>query len=57
MLPDAIQVADPYHVVALANRAWMSAGDGCRTRRSVIAAARIDPLYRARRRLVMARNG
>ena len=40
MLPDAVQVADPYHVVALANRAVdETAGGGCRTRPSAIAAA------------------
>jgi transposase len=56
MLPDAVQVADPYHVVALANRAI----DECRRRVQNETLGhrgrRDDPLYRARRRLVMARQ-
>jgi transposase len=56
MLPDAVQVADPYHVIALANRAV----DECRRRvqNDTIGhrGRRDDPLYRARRRLVMARQ-
>jgi transposase len=56
MLPDAIQVADPYHVVALANRAV----DECRRRVQNETLGhrgrKADPLYRARRRLVMARE-
>src|SRR4051794_12346650 len=56
MLPDATQVADPYHVVALANRAV----DECRRRVQNKTldhrGRRDDPLYRARRRLVMARQ-
>jgi transposase len=39
MLPDAVQVADPFHVVKLANQRSMSAGAGCRTRPSGIGAA------------------
>ena len=54
MLPDAVQVADPYHVVQLANRAL----DECRRRVQNETLGhrghRNDPLYRARRRLVMA---
>ena len=56
MLPDAIQVADPYHVVALANHAL----DECRRRVQNETLGhrgrRDDPLYRCRRRLVMARE-
>ena len=54
MLPDAVQVADPYHVVQLGNRAL----DECRRRVQNDTLGhrgrRDDPLYRARRRLVMA---
>ena len=54
MLPDAVQVADPFHVVQLANRAL----DECRRRVQNETMGhrgrRDDPLYRARRRLVMA---
>lgn len=54
MLPDAVQVADPYHVVHLANVAL----DECRRRVQNETVGhrgrRDDPLYRARRRLVMA---
>ena len=56
MLPDAVQVADPYHVVQLANHAL----DECRRRVQNETLGhrghRNDPLYRARRRLVMARE-
>jgi transposase len=54
MLPDAVQVADPFHVVRLANEAV----DECRRRVQNETLGhrgrRDDPLYRARRRLVMA---
>jgi transposase len=54
MLPDAVQVADPFHVVRLAN----DAVDECRRRVQNETLGhrgrRNDPLYRARRRLVMA---
>ncbi|MGE0304426.1 MAG: transposase [Acidimicrobiia bacterium] len=54
MLPTAVQVADPFHVVQLANRAL----DECRRRVQNETLGhrgrRDDPLYRARRRLVMA---
>lgn len=54
MLPDTVQVADPYHVVQLATRAL----DECRRRVQNDTLGhrgrRHDPLYRARRRLVMA---
>ena len=54
MLPDAVQVADPFHVVRLANDAL----DECRRRVQNETldhrGRRPDPLYRARRRLVMA---
>ena len=36
MLPDAVQVADPFHVVRVANSSWMSATAGSRTRRWAI---------------------
>ena len=56
MLPDAVQVADPYHVVQLANHAL----DECRRRvqNNTLGhrGRRDDPLYRARRRLVMAKE-
>ena len=40
MLPDATQVADPFHLVKLANTKIDEVAGGCRTRRSAIAAAR-----------------
>ena len=56
MLPDAVQVADPFHVVKLANTAL----DECRRRVQNDTVGhrgrKHDPLYRARRRLVMARE-
>lgn len=56
MLPDAVQVADPFHVVRLANQAL----DECRRRVQNETLGhrgrRDDPLYRARRRLVMAKE-
>jgi transposase len=56
MLPDATQVADPYHVVHLANVAL----DECRRRVQNETFGhrghKDDPLYRCRRRLVMARE-
>ena len=54
MLPEAVQVADPFHVVQLANRGL----DECRRRvqndTTGHRGRKDDPLYRARRRLVMA---
>ena len=54
MLPDAVQVADPFHVVRVANTAL----DECRRRvqNDTIGhrGRRADPLYRARRLLTMA---
>ncbi len=56
MLPDATQVADPFHVTRLANTAL----DECRRRVQNETVGhrgrKADPLYRARRRLVMARE-
>jgi len=56
MLPDATQVADPFHVVRLANNAL----DECRRRVQNETVGhrgrREDPLYRCRRRLVMAKE-
>jgi transposase len=56
MLPDAVQVADPFHVVRLANQAL----DECRRRVQNETVGhrgrRDDPLYRCRRRLVIARE-
>lgn len=56
MLPDAVQVADPFHVVRLGNHAL----DECRRRVQNETLGhrgrKTDPLYRARRRLVMARE-
>jgi transposase len=55
-LPHATQVADPFHVTRLANDAL----DECRRRVQNetlgYRGRRNDPLYRARRRLVMARQ-
>ena len=57
MLPDARQVADPFHVVRVANQAF----DECRRRVQNDTLGhrgrRHDPLYRARRRLTIAANG
>lgn len=54
MVPTAVQVADPFHVVRLANTAL----DECRRRvqNDIVGhrGRKHDPLYRARRRLVMA---
>ncbi len=54
MVPDATQVADPFHVVRLANQVL----DECRRRvRNDTLGHRgrkADPLYRARRRLLLA---
>jgi Transposase len=54
MLPKAVQVADPFHVVRLGNTAL----DECRRRVQNETVGhrgrKDDPLYRARRRLVMA---
>src|SRR3954452_5424739 len=56
MIPHAIQVADPFHVVRLANQAL----DQCRRRVQNDTMGhrgrRDDPLWRARRRLWMARE-
>jgi transposase len=56
MLPDAVQVADPFHVVPLANQAL----DECRRRVQNETLGhrgrKTDPLYRCRRRLVMVRE-
>jgi transposase len=56
MLPDAVQVADPFHVCPLANQAL----DECRRRVQNETLGhrgrKTDPLYRARRRLTMARE-
>lgn len=56
MLPDAVQVADPLHVVKLANTAL----DDCRRRVQNETLGRRgrrdDPLWRARRRLTIARE-
>ena len=56
MLPHATQVADPFHVAQLANRAL----DECRRRVQNETCGhrgrRDDPLYRARRRLTIARE-
>jgi transposase len=56
MLPDAVQVVDPFHVVKLANTAL----DECRRRVQNETLGhrgrRDDPLWRARRRLSIARE-
>ena len=56
MLPEAVQVADPFHVVKLANTAL----DECRRRVQNDTLGhrghKDDPLYRCRRRLTIARE-
>ncbi len=52
MLPDAVQVADPYHVVSLANRAVDETRRRVQNETTGHRGRNIDPLYRVRRRLV-----
>ena len=53
VLPDAAQVVDPFHVIALANRALDAVRRRVQAERSVRRNKGGDPLYRARRVLVM----
>jgi transposase len=52
MLPDATQVADPYHVVALANRAVDETRRRVQNETTGHRGRNVDPLYRVRRRLI-----
>jgi len=52
MLPDAVQVADPYHVVSLANRCVDETRRRVQNETTGHRGRRSDPLYRSRRRLV-----
>lgn len=56
MLPDAVQVADPFHVVRLANTALNECRRRVQNETVGHRGRRNDPLYRCRRRLVMARE-
>ena len=51
-LPKAAQVVDPFHLIALANRASTPCGAGCRPNRLGHRGRKDDPLYRARRVLL-----
>ena len=53
VLPDAAQVVDPFHLIALANRCLDSVRRRVQGERSVRRNKGADPLYRARRVLVM----
>src|SRR4051794_5187411 len=52
MLPDATQVADPYHVVALANRAVDETRRRVQNETTVHRGRKPDPLYPIRRRVI-----
>jgi transposase len=56
MLPDTVQVADPFHVVQLANRALDECRRRVRTETLGHRGRKNDPSWRARRRLLMARQ-
>ena len=56
MLPDAIQVADPFHVVQLANRMLDETRRRVQNETLGHRGRTGDPLYRARRRLLLARQ-
>lgn len=56
MLPDAVQVADPFHVVQLANRCVDETRRRVQNETLGHRGRKDDPLYRARRRLLMARQ-
>ena len=53
VLPEATQVVDPFHVVALANRCLDTVRRRVQAERSVRRNKGNDPLYRARRVLIM----
>ena len=52
ILPKAAQVVDPFHLIALANRASTPCGVGSRPNRPGHRGRKDDPLYRARRVLL-----
>jgi transposase len=54
ILPKAAQVVDPFHVVALANRALDQVRRRVQTEQTGHRGRRDDPLYRARRALLIA---
>ena len=56
MLPDALQVADPFHVVQLANRMLDEVRRRVQNETLGHRGRKDDPLYRARRRLLLARE-
>jgi transposase len=56
MLPDAVQVADPYHVVALANRAVDETRRRVQNETTGHRGRNVDSLYRVRRRLITGRE-
>jgi len=53
MLPEAHQVVDPFHLIALANRSLDSVRRRVQTEQTGHRGRRDDPLYRARRVLLM----
>ena len=56
MLPDAVQVADPFHVVKPANTALDECWRRMQNETLGHRGRRDDPLWRARRRLSIARE-
>ena len=56
MLPDALQVADPFHVVQLANRMLDEVRRRVQNETLGHRGRKDDPLYRARRRLLLGRE-
>lgn len=56
MLPDAVQVADPFHVVRLANQCVDETRRRVQNETLGHRGRTDDPLYRARRRLLLARQ-
>ena len=56
MLPDAVQVADPFHVVKLANQMLDETRRRVQNETLGHRGRRDDPLWRARRRLTIARE-
>lgn len=56
MLPDATQVADPFHVVRLANAALDETRRRVQNETLGHRGRKTDPLYRARRRLTIAKQ-
>jgi transposase len=56
MLPHAVQVADPYHLVALGNRAVDETRRRVQNETTGHRGRKPDPLYRIRRRLITGRE-